>query len=115
MRVMVLPAPGGGGTVNGYENIVFSDGSELWWKCIGAYTQNVASALSEVNDEENNRTACGVVKDVLGNRLHAILVEDADDQDRGDLKGLTCRLIVPQDFCDTFEPANTFHAPTRGA
>jgi hypothetical protein len=29
--------PGGGGTVNGYENIVFSDGSELWWKYTGTY------------------------------------------------------------------------------
>jgi hypothetical protein len=29
--------PGGGGTVNGYENIIFGDGSELWWKYTGTY------------------------------------------------------------------------------
>jgi hypothetical protein len=28
---------GGGGAVNGYENIIFSDGSELWWKYTGTY------------------------------------------------------------------------------
>jgi hypothetical protein len=33
-----IMGPGGSGTVNGYENIVFSDGSELWWKYTGTYT-----------------------------------------------------------------------------
>jgi hypothetical protein len=32
-----IAEPGGGGAVNGYENIVFSDGSELWWKYTGTY------------------------------------------------------------------------------
>src|SRR5260221_14579116 len=32
-----IAGPGGGGTVNGYENIIFSDGSELWWKYMGTY------------------------------------------------------------------------------
>jgi hypothetical protein len=32
-----IAGPGGGGTVNGYENIIFSDGSELWWKYSGTY------------------------------------------------------------------------------
>jgi hypothetical protein len=42
-RTVVLNAadgilgPGGGGAVSGYENIVFSDGSELWWKYTGTY------------------------------------------------------------------------------
>ena len=32
-----IAGPGGGGTVNGYENIIFSDGSELWLKYTGTY------------------------------------------------------------------------------
>jgi hypothetical protein len=32
-----IAGPGGGGTVNGYENMSFSDGSELWWKYSGTY------------------------------------------------------------------------------
>jgi len=32
-----VSGPGGGGTVNGYENIIFGDGSELWLKYTGAY------------------------------------------------------------------------------
>jgi hypothetical protein len=41
-----IAGPGGGGTVNGYENIVFSDGSELWWKYIGAYKIDSKGVLS---------------------------------------------------------------------
>jgi hypothetical protein len=33
-----IPGPGGGGVANGYENMIFSDGSELWWKYSGTYT-----------------------------------------------------------------------------
>jgi hypothetical protein len=32
-----IAGPGGGGTVNGYENMIFGDGSELWWKYTGIY------------------------------------------------------------------------------
>jgi hypothetical protein len=51
-RTVVLNAadgilgPGGGGTVNGYENIVFSDGSELWWKYTGTYKLDSAQKTS---------------------------------------------------------------------
>jgi hypothetical protein len=41
-----IAGPGGGGTVNGYENIIFSDGSELWWKYIGTYKVDSKGALS---------------------------------------------------------------------
>jgi hypothetical protein len=41
-----VAGPGGGGTVNGYENIVFSDGSELWWKYIGTYKIDSKGVLS---------------------------------------------------------------------
>jgi hypothetical protein len=41
-----ISGPGGGGTVNGYENIIFSDGSELWWKYIGTYKLDSKGVLS---------------------------------------------------------------------
>lgn len=41
-----ISGPGGGGTVNGYENTIFSDGSELWWKYIGTYKIDSKGVLS---------------------------------------------------------------------
>jgi hypothetical protein len=41
-----IAVPGGGGTTNGYENIVFSDGSELWWKYTGTYKLDSKGAVS---------------------------------------------------------------------
>ncbi len=39
-------SPGGSGTVNGYENIVFNDASELWLKYIGTFKFDSKGALS---------------------------------------------------------------------
>jgi hypothetical protein len=41
-----IAGPGGGGTVNGYENMIFSDGSELWWKYNGTYKIDSKGVLS---------------------------------------------------------------------
>jgi hypothetical protein len=41
-----ITGPGGGGTVNGYENMIFGDGSELWWKYIGTYKIDSKGVLS---------------------------------------------------------------------
>jgi hypothetical protein len=41
-----IAGPGGGGTVNGYENTIFSDGSELWWKYTGTYKLDSKGVLS---------------------------------------------------------------------
>jgi hypothetical protein len=40
-----IAGPGGGGTANGYENMIFSDGSELWWKYSGTYTIDSKGAV----------------------------------------------------------------------
>lgn len=41
-----IAGPGGGGTVNGYENIVFSDSSELWLKYTGTYRIDSKGGIS---------------------------------------------------------------------
>jgi hypothetical protein len=41
-----IAGPGGGGTVTGYENIIFSDGSELWWKYIGTWKADSKGVIS---------------------------------------------------------------------
>jgi hypothetical protein len=41
-----VAGPGGGGIVNGYENIIFSDGSELWWKYTGTYKLDSKGVIS---------------------------------------------------------------------
>jgi hypothetical protein len=41
-----IAGPGGGGTVNGYENMIFSDGSELWWKYIGTWKTDSKGVIS---------------------------------------------------------------------
>jgi len=41
-----ISGPGGGGTVNGYENVIFSDSSELWLKYTGTYKNDSKGVVS---------------------------------------------------------------------
>jgi hypothetical protein len=98
-------AAGRGGVANGYENIVFSDGSELWWKWSG--TWKIISQTENAQHIENRRGTLVVT----GKGRYAGAKGDGTFEGFQDRTGPVTAPSAPSDTCGALD----FVAQNRSA